>query len=207
MRSETSATAPRQSSFSPLLILVGGAPAAGKSELSRILAAELELPVIGKDLIKDELLAKAGTVDLATSQALGHASMGLLFRLLEVFLGRGVSLIAEAPFAAKLHGDRMRTLVAGVAPQAVQVHCRASPARIRERLLARSSSAHRHRGHLDVSRIEQTMQDIVSGFWSPVPLPGVPVFDYWTGPSAADGLSVLLGKVRAVVNGSAGRIR
>ena len=51
------------SSHRPLLVLVAGAPASGKTTLARRLAAELGLPVLHRDLIRNAIADAFGPSD------------------------------------------------------------------------------------------------------------------------------------------------
>jgi 2-phosphoglycerate kinase len=68
----------------PLVVLVGGPPASGKTTLAGRLASELGLPLIAKDGLKETLLdAVEGDVDLRRSQTLGRAAFALVWHVLE----------------------------------------------------------------------------------------------------------------------------
>ncbi len=58
----------------PLLVVVTGPPAAGKTTIAREIARRLHLPLIAKDTIKEALFDGLGTGDLAWSQRLGTAT-------------------------------------------------------------------------------------------------------------------------------------
>ena len=64
------------------LVLVTGPPASGKTTLARPLAHHLDLPLLGKDTIKEALFDTLGTGDRAWSRRLGAASYGVLLAML-----------------------------------------------------------------------------------------------------------------------------
>jgi hypothetical protein len=64
----------------PLVLIVTGAPASGKTTLGRQLANALGLPYFSKDLFKESLFDSLGWQDRAWSQRVGGASTAVPFR-------------------------------------------------------------------------------------------------------------------------------
>lgn len=65
-----------------LFVLVGGWPGSGKSTLARALAAELRLPLLAKDEIKEAVADELGRPDtVAASQRLGRAAVLVMLRI------------------------------------------------------------------------------------------------------------------------------
>lgn len=63
-------------------VLVGGWPGSGKSTLSQVLAAELGLPWLSKDEIKEALFASLGRpTSVEESQRLGRAATDVMLRV------------------------------------------------------------------------------------------------------------------------------
>ena len=56
----------------PLVVVVTGPPAAGKTTIAREVAARLRLPLITKDTIKEALFDGLGTADLAWYRGLRY---------------------------------------------------------------------------------------------------------------------------------------
>jgi predicted kinase len=79
----------------PLLIVVTGPPAAGKTTIARELAARLQLPLIAKDTIKEALFDGLGTGDLAWSQRLGDATYRAMLAVIQDSVAAGASLVLE----------------------------------------------------------------------------------------------------------------
>ena len=124
----------------PLLVVVSGAPGAGKTTLARPLADELRLPLIAKDDLKEPLFDALGTGDRAWSRTLGRATFELQLRVAAELLRAGIGLVLEGNFDAE-HDPLSR-----LPPhRAVQVYCTAPP----ETLLDRFTTRDRHPGHAD----------------------------------------------------------
>lgn len=93
------------------LVLVSGAPGAGKSTLAPPLATHLGLPLLSKDVIKEALFDTLGSVDddpLTSSRRLGAAAMTLLWHL----AGHCPAVMLEANFrsASEYERDRVAEL-------------------------------------------------------------------------------------------------
>jgi predicted kinase len=90
----------------PPLVIVSGAPGAGKTTLVTILADALRLPLLARDELKERLAdvllpeatTGAGIVDGVDSAALGRASYALLFSITERLVTGGAGVIIESNF-------------------------------------------------------------------------------------------------------------
>ncbi len=80
----------------PPLVIVGGAPASGKTTLAHLLARELRLPLLARDTLKECLMDSLGSPSRARSRELGAASYGVLFVVLDRLLEAGVGAILES---------------------------------------------------------------------------------------------------------------
>jgi predicted kinase len=147
----------------PFLLIVTGPPGAGKTTLGRKLARELDLPFLGKDDIKEALFDTLGWGDREWSMKLGHASMEVLFRVLEVQLSSNVSLVTETAFLPQHHNERFTDLKRKYGMSLLQIYCRCKPAVMIERIRHRVESGERHLGHVDhlrdLTQIEQALQE------------------------------------------------
>ena len=106
----------------PLLVVVTGPPAAGKTTVARELAARLRLPLIAKDKIKEALFDGLGTGDAQWSQRLGPPTFGVMLALAEESLRAGASLVLEANF---VRGGEVAARLAALPARFVQVQCSA----------------------------------------------------------------------------------
>jgi predicted kinase len=119
-------------------VVVSGAPGAGKSTLAGPLAERLNLPLIGKDHIKETLHDHilAGAERAAWSKILGGASMELLWKL----AGLAPAAVLEANFRPR--SDYERGKLAALSAPLVEVYCRCPPQLAAERYAARHVVRH-----------------------------------------------------------------
>ena len=75
--------------MAPPLVLVSGSPGAGKTALARRLAADLEMPLLSKDTIKEALGETLVVASVERSRELGRASVGVLCALVREELDDG----------------------------------------------------------------------------------------------------------------------
>jgi hypothetical protein len=122
-------------------VVVSGPPASGKSALAPALAAELDLPLLAKDAVKDVLVDVLGAPDLPRSRQLGRAAVRVLLAVAGS-VGCGV-------LESVWHGYARAPLQALPGPT-VEVFCRCDPDVLRARFAARSTS--RGAGYLDHER-------------------------------------------------------
>jgi predicted kinase len=137
----------------PLLVLVTGPPAAGKTTLSRHLARELRLPLLCRDDLKEILFDTLGWRDRAWSRQLGVASWNLLYHLIGVELAAGRSLIAESNFQRRFASCHIQRLCREHAARPLQVLCVADGDELARRYARRAASGERHAGHADTDEV------------------------------------------------------
>jgi predicted kinase len=149
----------------PLLVVVTGPPAAGKTTVARALAARLRLPLIAKDTIKEALFDGLGAGDLEWSRRLGEATYLTMQRLVEDSVAAGAGLVLEANF---VRGSELAARLAELPARFVQIHCGAPF----EVLLERYGERARHPGHVDSERIGALQDAVETGRHEPLDLPG-----------------------------------
>jgi predicted kinase len=149
----------------PLVVVVTGPPAAGKTTIARELAARLRLPLIAKDTIKEALFDRLGTGDLDWSRRLGEATFLALLALAADSVAAGAGLVLEGNF---VRGSELESGLAGLPACFVQVHCSAPV----ELLIERYGSRTRHPGHIDHERGQALRDAVESGRHDPLALPG-----------------------------------
>ena len=140
-------------------------PAAGKTTLARGLAAELRLPLVGKDDLKELLYDELGTGGADWSRRLGAAAYALIFAFCREVLASGHGVIAEANFFS---GSQEAQFEALPRHRLVQIHCTAPL----ELLVARYTARTRHPGHVDDERARELRQRFDEGTHRPLELNG-----------------------------------
>jgi len=159
----------------PTLILVSGAPGAGKTAIARELTMGLGVPMVSKDAIKESLFDSLGRSDREWSRRLGHASMGLLFDFVEGQISTGCSVIAESNFYPHPYEDERKIRVCREKYGALvfEVHCAGAPEVVLARYRQRQGSGERHPGHvMEPADYDELKARIEGDFFHPMELGG-----------------------------------
>ena len=138
------------------LVIVGGAPATGKTTLALALGTSLGLPVITKDDIKEALATPFPTGDRDWSRQLGVAAYSVLYAVADRILAAGNGLILETNFRRGDADGPLRAL-ARLAP-AVVIVCRVPDPLRRKRFEDRAAMG-RHRVHVDTAVLDDWNED------------------------------------------------
>lgn len=138
------------------LVIVGGAPATGKTTLALALGTAIGLPVLTKDDIKEALAEPFATGDRDWSRKLGVAAYSVLFAVAERVLAAGHGLILETNFRSGISDAPLRTL-ARLVPTVVIV-CRV-PNPLRRKRFEERAARGRHRVHIDSAVLEEWSED------------------------------------------------
>lgn len=190
----------------PLVVIVSGAPGAGKTHLLGELAPRLALPVIAKDDIKESLGDSLGIGDLAWSQRLGAATWEVLFLLFEKLLEGRTSFIAEANFSTRFHPARFRQLMQRHPFDAVEIHCFAAPEILAERFRGRQQRGERHPIHHGATYEANATPEAVAALFDTlghVPLElSEHIFRVDTGASEPLDLEPIVAAIRGIRDGS-----
>jgi predicted kinase len=169
----------------PLVLIVTGPPASGKTTIGRPLARALALPFLSKDLFKEILFDSLASSDREWSRRIGLASMQLLFRCAEVLLEAGQSCALESNFYPRWDTAPLRELQTRFGCRFLQVVCSAETAVLVDRFTRRAGSGERHPGHADASALDELISRIVNERWDALDLDG-PVIHVDTTSDSAD---------------------
>jgi predicted kinase len=127
-------------------MIILGTPASGKTTLARRLAAELRVPCLCKDDVKEALFEILGVCDRDGSRRYSDASFAAQLRLAKTQLQAGLSCLLEANWRGE-HAPAVLGIAGSTGARLAQILCRCEPGeRVR-----RFTSRVRHPGHLDAS--------------------------------------------------------
>jgi len=131
-----------------LYIVVSGPPGSGKTTLGTALAAEMRLPLLSKDAIKEILMSTFPVPDLEASTKAGRAAMDIMYSLATAASGGAV-------LENNFHRTPSLSRIQGLPGEVVEVFCRCSREVALSRYRARSKA--RHPGHFDSRRTDEEL--------------------------------------------------
>ncbi len=185
----------------PLLIIVSGLPATGKSVLASKIAREFGFPVIAKDEYKELLADALGVTGAEWSNRLSAASRRLIIQIAGKLLDRGISLIIDANFSPERDNEPLRQLVRGHDVEVVQILCRTEGQTLMERFVQRAAAGERHPIHLEHhAGYEHFAPVLAIGSTPPLDLPGS-VIEVDTTDFAGIDEAVIFDRVREAAGG------
>ncbi len=156
-------TQPSDGNALPLLVIVNGAPASGKTTLARRLANTLRLPLLERDGLKEVLADHLEVADLAQSDALTRAAVGVFYTIADELLRARVGMVLDQAYRRGQAEDQLRPLLA--ACQAVIVHCVVPSEENVRRYVARFERGERHPVHFDHERIARVRSGALRIDW------------------------------------------
>ena len=156
----------------PVLTVVTGPPASGKTTLAREIARELDMPYISKDTLKETLYEQIGSGD-DLEPKLDAAAVALLFAVVEEQLAAGVSVVAESNFDSDSDLAPFERLAEELDIEILQLHVTRPTEMLLERFAKRAASGKRHPGHGDSPEdVDEVRARLERGDWDPLDLPG-----------------------------------
>lgn len=162
----------RERATAPLLVIITGKPATGKTTLGQRLAADLALPYFSRDGVKETLFDALGVADRAWSRRLGIASFALLRYIADVSLSARQSLMVEANFLVDYHAEPYQALADRHGARVAQIWLTAEPEALAQRFERRAATEQRHPGHVELAHLDEFRSRLLSDNDAPLPLGG-----------------------------------
>ena len=131
----------------PVVVMISGAPATGKTHLARLLAESLHVVVFQKDAIKETLFDTLGQDDREWSRMLGTAAFALLRDLVESHLKARQSVLVESNFQRRYEGPWVAQMQKRYGVHVLELHCHADMETVLARIARRDGTDERHSGH------------------------------------------------------------
>jgi predicted kinase len=106
----------------PLLIVVTGAPASGKTTLAHMLADKINCPLLSRDALKEGFI---NTLQLSHSQLGRSVDLHVydtFFETIELLISKKISIVIEAAFQDKLWRPKLLNLLEKAAIRIIICH-------------------------------------------------------------------------------------
>jgi len=146
----------------PIIIIITGRPAAGKSTLAKWLSQELQISVVSKDRIREELFERLGWNDREWAQLLGKASVDMMFYFAKAELEVGHSVIMDNAFHPPISTPRFQALKEQYNAESIQIVCDSDRETLFQRFKMRADSGNRHAGHGDHDVLEELYANLAN---------------------------------------------
>lgn len=129
------------------LILIAGMPASGKTTFAKRLSAELQIPMVSKDEIKEIMFDNVGFHSRAEKVALGTLSMDIMYYFAESLMRIDKPVILENNFE-NISKPKLQQLIDKYDYTPITVLFGGDIETIYNRFIQRDKSPTRHRGHV-----------------------------------------------------------
>jgi predicted kinase len=156
----------------PLVIILTGLPATGKTTLGKRLAPMLGLPCLHKDGIKELLFERFGAEDREESRRLGRACYDLLYYFAEIQLAVGRSLMMESNFDPRYATQEFLRLKTLHPFEPFQILCKTDGDTLLRRFHERAVSGERHPAHMDHIVATEDRSHLLQGRLDPLEIGG-----------------------------------
>ena len=149
----------------PLVALVGGPPASGKTTVAEALGRLTGLVTLHKDAFKEPLMSELGVASVAESTAHSRAALVAMFAAADAVTASGIGVILDSTFSTR-DLERVTTLRGAHGCALLQLHVTAATDVLMRRWAERSDA--RHPGHLDAVRAAEVRARIEAKTWEPL---------------------------------------
>lgn len=94
----------------PFLLIVTGRPASGKSTLAHLLSKQINCPLLSRDELKEGYINTVNITHAEADDSVAQHIYDTFFEAIELFITKGISIIAEAAFQDKLWKSKLLNL-------------------------------------------------------------------------------------------------
>lgn len=122
----------------PVLVIVTGSPASGKSTLSHLLSTELNYPLLSRDEMKEGYINTLGITHSDLSEKTAWHIYETFFMTINLLISRSISVIIEAAFQHKLWEPKIKSIMNHA--EIKIIICKVPPDLARERFNTRRMS-------------------------------------------------------------------
>ncbi len=154
----------------PVLVIVNGFAATGKSSIAKQLAEELDFVFLSKDSIKESLFDSLGSKDRGWSKVLGAASFRIMYTQVAELLAKDVSIVIETVFNNAVDTKQVQDLIDQYNCRSVQILCSCDGPALYKRFVQRSQLPERHKGHCDYENRDEFEKELLNGRSTPLSL-------------------------------------
>ena len=185
----------------PLLILLHGGPATGKTTLGLRLAETFGIPYFSKDGVKEPIFDHVGlpvaweTDDGLSGRTMNEASHTILIYIVEALLVARASCIVDSTFQAH-HAPRFRSLQEQHSFRHVQILCRTEAGELRRRLVGRAENGERHAGHRDKELVQRLDPAAIDKDFRHLEIGGLQITLDTTTATSAEEYEDVVGRIR-----------
>lgn len=183
----------------PLLLIVNGLPATGKTTLAQRLGIDLEVPVFGRDGLYETLYDALDCEKNGPPPQLGQTSFALLYAIAGNILRSGQTVIVEGFFGRpELRSAEFLRLREIATFKPAQIVCRADGQVLLQRFLKRTGQSGRHTGHTDQEWVAQHKERLLRGDLTPLTIGGL-VIEVDTTTAASFDYEALVSRLEGMI--------
>lgn len=166
---------PTNTSGKTKLIIIGGAPATGKSTTVARLKEACDFEVVSWDKMKESLWDTCGYADKDFSRGLSECVFPVFQKMVEMHLDQGHDVIVDSTFVWPEDEKWINEYAKKYKAEIIQLWHTSDPRVARQRFIDRAKSGERHPGHNDT--VEAVLEEFEKRYWNrsftiPLPLSG-----------------------------------